>query len=56
MNNCKHDWRICPFVVLTTFPPQQKLVCAVCGAISSRYTPGFEGPKYSNDPKTWPPA
>lgn len=50
----EHDWRVNPHINLMSYPPSQQLVCALCGAQSTRRTPGFK-PK-SNDPKDWPKA
>lgn len=31
MAECEHDWRVNPFIVLPSSPPQYELVCAACG-------------------------
>lgn len=43
---CQHDWRIDPNVVLLSNPPSQRLVCAICLAVTSRRVPGatYVGP------------
>jgi hypothetical protein len=48
---CDHDWRVDPRVILPTNPPSSRLVCATCGAHSSRMNEGYPT---SNDPKDWP--
>lgn len=54
---CEHDWRVDPHVVLTSIPPQQRLVCAKCAATSSRFGPGSEQLlAFTDDPKSWPKA
>ena len=50
----EHDWRVDPHQTLLSFPPQQRLVCAICGANSSRVAPGTK--IYGHDPKQWPKA
>jgi len=52
---CDHDWRVDPYTHLLTMPPSQRLVCASCGAKSSRFIPGGYKPS-SYDPKNWEKA
>ncbi len=51
---CAHDWRVNPHMILTSYPPSQQLVCASCGAKSSRLMPDHKTP--SHDPRDWPKA
>lgn len=53
--HCDHDWRVNPHIVLPSNPPQQRLVCAKCKAITSRTAPGAQhiGPTDVGD---WPSA
>lgn len=50
-----HEWRVNPFVILTSNPPKRQLVCAHCGAIKAGSN--IAGPHPDpNDPWTWPRA
>lgn len=51
---CDHDWRIMPNVIVPANPPQQRLVCASCGAQDTRPHPAAGLP--SKDPKDWEKA
>lgn len=57
MSDCEHDWRVNPFVVLPSYPPQRQLVCAKCDA--KKASGGVIDPApwpLSYDPRTWPRA
>lgn len=45
----EHDWRVDPHLIYPTAPPQERLVCAECGAMSARRM----GRPPSRDPRTW---
>lgn len=50
---CQHDWRVNPFKLLPSNPPQVELFCIKCSKITS--APFHFKKKVSNkhDPRTW---
>lgn len=55
MSECSgdHDWRINPFVVLPSNPPQRRVVCAECGK-EDTMPEGAASALSSDDPTDWP--
>jgi hypothetical protein len=39
LDTCEHDWRIDDTLILDSEPPQNYVLCASCGACSSRVIP-----------------
>lgn len=55
---CDHDWRVNPYTLLMSDPPQRQLVCAKCSATGAQALPaaGVVTVRMQSDPKTWPRA
>lgn len=54
IDECDHDFRINPFLILTTHPPTRQLVCVECGQTRNSYDKSIVN--LSEDPKTWAKA
>ncbi len=52
----EHDWRVDPNVILTSYPPQRRLVCAECGATKASGIDPFvlAQTNFSREPSDWP--
>ena len=50
-NECDHDWRVDPHVVLPTNPPQRRLMCAKCKRSKGSGIRAHAVP--NTDPNTW---
>lgn len=48
-----HDWRVDPTISFTSYPPQNRIVCAACGKTGYQVV---SGPSYSREPLDWPKA
>lgn len=50
---CQHDWRVNPFVVLTSYPPRQELYCIKCNKKTSAPFHFKMKENRRHDPTTW---
>ena len=50
---CEHDWRVNPNVVLPVMPPRQSLSCLKCGRRTSAPFHFKMKVNRRNDPSTW---
>lgn len=41
MEDCDHDWRINPHIVLLSYPPRVKLFCLKCKETRTALHPGY---------------